>query len=574
MLRYSDFKSEALRIYREHLAISDVVSGYPEELTVIEYLKEAFEDRGYETRLSKFKCLGWRDRGTFFEYDGDSYPAVAMPYTPPCEISAELVYVGHGLRDEDWKIDPEGKIVLMSMYRDDIDAISLQYRNAVLRGALGTVFIDAFPGVLRRLVVLASLDYRWAPSLPPPIPAVAIRLEDGARLLKNLDKRARIVSDVDVKLEAAGYNFEASKDSSWELLVTAHHDHWLSGFADDVLGVIMLILLSSEIGLPNNVKFVSFGAEEAGASGFSPWYWMWGSRNYLESIQEDDLDRLVAVVNIDVVSKMPLTVSASGPEFLESLRALLGEGFEYTLDQAYFDSYSFSRRGIAAMTLQSMAPYIEFYHTDKDLPSSIDWSAAYLGYKALMEILGELARKGREFFDYGAIKLWINGRLKPLAKDYAEAGEILEKIHNIEFGEKEARLIRSEFVSVSYEGRYDKVLRLFETFFIPQLNIAGDLEILNNALSLIREGHREDALKALGKVTSYRVRPGDEQLLPYIELEGALRSLKSKSDRELEEYIRWLIYVARRHIQAVLRDIDRFFDNMQRRTQSPETVFK
>jgi aminopeptidase YwaD len=58
------------------------------------YIAEVLRDAGYEVERQPFDCIDWRLEEVGLWIDGQPQPAVANPYSPPCDVVAPVVAVG------------------------------------------------------------------------------------------------------------------------------------------------------------------------------------------------------------------------------------------------------------------------------------------------------------------------------------------------------------------------------------------------------------------------------------------------------------------------------------------------
>ena len=103
--------------------------------------------------------------------------------------------------------------------------------------------------------------------------------------------------------EITSYNVEAVKkpmkkhDTNQQIIVGAHHDSVPNGPGanDDASGTGALLELArvyANTPTDTTIKFVAFGAEENG---------LWGSRKYAEAMTADEIDRTVAMFQMDMI---------------------------------------------------------------------------------------------------------------------------------------------------------------------------------------------------------------------------------------------------------------------------------
>ncbi len=271
------------------------------------------------------------------------------------------------------------------------------------------VVYDFAPKRIRRIMVAGVWDYRWKPAPPPPIPCLFISREEGMKLVKEDGSGGELHCRSEV-VRSYGYTVEATREGVEDgfVVVSCHHDHWLTGASDDLVGVAMLLKLAERVGSGRakyGLKLVSFTAEESGALGFQPWYWIHGSRSYVKELErEGELDSVVAVVNVDSCTRKPVHLAGS-PEIRPLLeRTFSSRGLSYVpeLDTSYCDSYGFTLAGVPAITLHSFPAIPDIYHSNADTVEAIDWSLVKAEFLALEAALKKLLSEGWRALDYDA----------------------------------------------------------------------------------------------------------------------------------------------------------------------------
>lgn len=175
-----------------------------------------------------------------------------------------------------------------------------------------------------------------------------------------------------------GYIVEASTGSESgdrEIIIIAHHDHWLGGFRDNLLGVVQGLYLASRLAVSSRehgfrVRFASLTGHEFGSPLLSSWYWSYGAQTYasLVDLRKHD-DSQILVVNFDALT--PYRVRLVGSPILSPLLAeQVGSktvGLSIDFNDTRFDSYPFTSRGYLSTTLTSIHAGLEqVKHTHYD----------------------------------------------------------------------------------------------------------------------------------------------------------------------------------------------------------------
>jgi len=506
----------------------DVVAGSREEAEAAERIRGVLEGLGLSTGVYRFECMSWGERHAELDAPGAPVRAVALPYTPSGDVEAELVYAGEGLEERDWEgVNAEDRVVLLKWF-GKLDEAVWQYIEAVRHGAAAVILYDPYPGRVRRMVMSLSTDYRFGGGTPPYVPALSVSFEAGMRLLRVARRggRVRVYTETSVRHGAESRVVYAGDMEG--VVVTAHMDKWLTGFSDNSLGVALVLEAAER--LRDAASYVIFGAEESGAPGYSPWYWIWGSRSFVSWLGRRGLiESLGPVVNLDVLGGPRVHVSASGPGYRRGLEDTLGGGYTYGWDEAIYDSYSFTLAGLPAATLNTYDHVQPVYHTDLDNDVYTVWSGVDQALRAVEAVANRFSREGWGIIDYGELV----GALRRRVEEFSwapESRDVLALLEGLELrGEEEARRLRRLLAAPIYRGRYETTYRDFEYSYPYLLEAARDL---------------------YSGVAELRRIPGLEQILPSVEspfygrwprgvaageAEAALRSIARQALRELAE---------------------------------------
>lgn len=521
----------------EALPRGDVVAGSREEGAAADAVRGMLEEAGLSTSEYVFECMSWSEEHVSLHVGGESIPAVALPYTPSGHVEARIVYAGTGLHEREWRgVDAEGKVVLLKWF-DKLDEAVWQYIEAVKRGASAVVIFDPYPGRRRRMVMTLSTDYRFGGGTPPYVPALSVSFDDGMRLLAAARAGRGVELAVESRVEHGARSRVVHAGDLEGPVFTAHMDKWLTGFTDNALGVALVAEAARVFG--EEAGYVVFGSEESGAPGYSPWYWIWGSRSFTRSLEERGLIGSVGpVINFDVLGGPGVHVSVSGPGFRRGVERLLGPGFTYGWDEAIYDSFSFTMAGVPALTLNSYEYIQPVYHTDLDVAAFVSWSGVEKGFEAALRLGSVYLKEGWSIVDYRYLKESVREAVKRFSWA-PEARRVLELLDSLSLrGEEEARPFRRVLSSPIYRGRYELTYRDFEYAIPYMLEPALDLESLES-----------------GGEAELRIIPGLERILPSVEApfygveppgnvrgeaSASLRHIARSALRELEERLRAL----------------------------------
>jgi Zn-dependent M28 family amino/carboxypeptidase len=280
--------------------IGNRMAGSEGERRAAEATRDALADAGArDARLSEFPIQGWTRGSSALETDAESLDCIALPRSPPEDVTADLAHVGHGLPEDFEDADVEGKVVVARSdvpdYHDRYIHRTEKYYYAVEGNAAAFVYANHVPGCLPPT---GSVGNEADPI--GAIPAIGVSREVGARLARRYDGEEVTVSvDADVH-DATSQNVHAElgPDTDEEVFVTSHVDaHDISeGALDNGAGTAMVIELANALArredeLDTKVHCITYGAEEVGLD---------GSEHHAEAT---DTDRIRAIVNNDGVCR-------------------------------------------------------------------------------------------------------------------------------------------------------------------------------------------------------------------------------------------------------------------------------
>ena len=350
----------------------------------------------------------------------------------------------------------------------------------------GIIFIDRFD-VNRKFVITGSKDYSYNMGAPPPIPVLHVKKSCAKYLIRHSGEKIRIYTDTLIK-ESTGVTLEGVIPGRRDeyILLSTHHDHWFSGFHDNIIGMIFLAMVAKHIrnsNLERSLLLASFTAEESGAPGFAGWYWTYGSRSYATDLITRGIE-ILAVVNVDMPGRNKICFSGT-PEmrvYADKIAERLGykELLKLEDDSPYMDSISFSTVGWPAASIHSL-PYLqEIYHSDRDDIMAADWSVIMKTFEFYKELVRRLLQ--------GEKLPYIEG-IKNMYDTYAglnppsEILSILYKIYRATktCGDRVVRLLYSRYYR-AYMEVYQESPTIIRTALLPQLLLLSDIRELEKSL--------------------------------------------------------------------------------------------
>jgi hypothetical protein len=359
------------------------LSGSPNGAQAEQWVADKLHQYGLSNvHFEPFDMTTWCDRKTEVTVLGDDAEELQFVQalgnclsTPPQGIVGELVDVGLGAAEDfQAKADQlQGKFVLA---HDSHEHRSTKMYLALQHGALGLLLAS---GLDDQVVVGVCHD------APQPQPGIAICKKDGDMLAERLAAGRNV--RINVKIEADAWECRPRNvvgelpgrglSSDQVILLCGHLDSWhlAEGALDNATGSATLLevarVLSKLHPRPSRtVRFVWFMGEEHG---------LIGSKRYVEEHQ-GELDRIVAVVNLDMIGEPRRLVSYGHPEVLGLLKEVEAAVPAYELEEGLTepsgwgsDHGPFVRQGICCLTLNGdMGPGVKYYHTPFDKYEQVD----------------------------------------------------------------------------------------------------------------------------------------------------------------------------------------------------------
>ncbi|MDR6226207.1 M20/M25/M40 family metallo-hydrolase [Desmospora profundinema] len=364
-------KVSADRIYNhiDTLTKAPRVTGFKEEHRAADFIARQLKRYGLEVERQTFPIMAFKGNGaevtvtTPEEHSLDAKPFTYTPPTPKEGLSADVVYAGLGQPEDFSDLDVEGKIVLIQ--RGAITFFE-KSKNAADAGAIGAMIFNNVDGELSGTL-----------GQPGPIPTVSLDKTDGEslknRLMSDETVKARIKADVELNPSYSQNvigTIKAQKGDTRQaktIVVGAHYDsvQGSPGANDNASGSATLLEMArvlSKEKLRHDVRVIFFGAEEVG---------LVGSTRYVQSLHADELSRIAAMINLDMVGVGDTLGILTASEDDESFVADLAEDYVQTYGYNYergastrSDHRPFAQAGIPVAFLHySPDPY---YHSPED----------------------------------------------------------------------------------------------------------------------------------------------------------------------------------------------------------------
>ena len=351
------------RVYELTMMLAEELSprqsATEEELEAAMYLSAEMEELGYEVEVQNFEVTeawgsgrleilpeseGGEPNLRFSRRDGDTERIFFVPFEPLKSGIVEGEFVDAGLGyDEDFEgIDVDGKIALVGRGETSFEE---KETNAAENGAVGVVIYNNEP----QSYFGGQLEQE------PEIFAGGIPKEDGELLIEALEEGETINAELMVYPLGNGpsRNVIAELNNDIEddqvLLIGAHYDTtpWTQGANDNGSGIAAALILAEELmddDLPFDLRFVFFGSEETG---------LHGSTHYVDELSETELERIEAMINLDVIATGELSVLGDLWLIGHAIHTADESGFEIHstlgLDGASSDHAPFDEKGVSVL---------------------------------------------------------------------------------------------------------------------------------------------------------------------------------------------------------------------------------
>ncbi len=267
-------------------------SATEQELAGAEYLASQLERFGYSVELQPFTITTLSPELSDLSIDGPetlTLDVIPLISSPEGEASGGLVAIGLA-RGGDLPLEGlTGKIALV---RRGLIPFQEKVDRAAEADALAAVIYNNLPG-----------NFQGVLSRQTSIPALAISQADGERIEALLEAGAVTASVLVKAIMQTSQNVVATKPGSGggsengSVVLGGHYDTVpsISGANDNSSGTAVVLALAQTLAqesLPFTVRFIGFGSEELG---------LIGSRRYVASLSEEEIDGIIAMFNFDAL---------------------------------------------------------------------------------------------------------------------------------------------------------------------------------------------------------------------------------------------------------------------------------
>ena len=350
-------------------------AGSPEELQAAEHLRERLDAMGYSAELQPF-TLEYFDVQRYIQTRGENAqiivespiqaqsPGLILSTAPGGGLETGIAIA---LGEEGPGEDLTGKIALL--HQED-----LAVNNPVtLQSLLERVNTAAGAGASAAVITgnITGME-QFAPlfGAQVPIPALILPQPQIGAQLYAMAQSSEVTLSVNIEtqvLESQNVVAELEGTGDGLVIVGGHYDvvpQTEDGANDNTSGIAVVLALAEALAnesMPFSVRFIAFGAEEIG---------LFGSIHYVQSLSDEELASIRAMLNFDVVATGGL-LAATGEEDLTELALKVAEGLGVKSEPqplpawASSDHQPFESAGVPVLLLYG--PDVSRIHTPNDV---------------------------------------------------------------------------------------------------------------------------------------------------------------------------------------------------------------
>lgn len=339
-------------------------SGSEAEARAAEVIAAELKKCGLEARIETFPVWTYEAQQAEVRVTcpyGDTIEAAVVGLTgstPTTGVTGDLVFVETG--EEEFLEGIEGKIALTYGFLG-----AKKYERLTKAKPLAVICVGEAGKELTHLSIWDNYFKRFG-----KLPSVAIRYEDGLKLLKAGAKQVTVICEQQ-ETEGESRNvvvtIPGTSQSEQTIALGGHFDTvpCTTGAHDNAGGSVILMELArifAENPPRRTLQFIWFGAEELG---------LFGSQAYVKE-HEKELENLQLLINIDVAGGIlgRNSCTVTGPEplraYADALGKEMGIGLSTRLGIMSSDGLPFGDKGVPSLNIARSGGGTTFLHTPGD----------------------------------------------------------------------------------------------------------------------------------------------------------------------------------------------------------------
>lgn len=303
---------DELRQIRAHLqALTSEPAGRPVGSAANQaaeaYIADMLRRAGYEVEQQRFDCVDWQLDGVELWLGDGPLPAVANPYSPPCDVTAPIVSVGNLAELNKANLAGQvavlyGDLAAFSLFPKNYPFFTVEEHQEIIR------LLES--GAPRAVIMVSDHGGEPSPLIEDgdfAIPSITVAAEVGAVLLdagEPVTVRVRSRTQPGHGANVIGRRAQPARD---KLLMCAHFDTkpGTPGALDNAAGVAAMLALAGRLAaadLLTNLEIVAFNGEDHYAAP--------GEVAYINRCG-GEFGRIALVINIDGVGlkEKPATIA-------------------------------------------------------------------------------------------------------------------------------------------------------------------------------------------------------------------------------------------------------------------------
>ena len=451
--------------------------GSPSDNEAARYIAAQYRALGLTAALDPVPVDVWDFRGASVTWSGREIVAStfgASPPTVPGGVKSDVVYVGPGTKaafdDAEAKYGSlAGKIALVD-FQPDWWWVNWPGHEAALHD-IAAIILTTSPVDLSYYsdpTALGSNDGEYNTDWPP---FVYITREEGDLLRSALEASsvsATVKNDVRVTMAAqggTGYNvlatLKGSGGTGQKVLFGSHHDAYFRSGIDNTSSVATQLLIAKALKMSGykpyrDMVFLATTNEEWGVVD-SYYDWCIGSWYFITQAHPDWAGKIAGFLNMEGAGcqggQTRLYYNPEMGPWVASIavnnNALTGNTPEELNPWAnsYHDQWPLVAAGVPSISLNGKPAtwYAPFYHTNKDVQTSIDWSFLAKNTKLMFRFAKGL--------DGGLLPYSPTARADDLAANYSGATLVADGADATVVGAMDTALGRFAAEAAAYEAR-------------------------------------------------------------------------------------------------------------------------